>query len=221
MPKLWNLGEMTASVKLLLHSNTTQTNQAFIGPAGDLNQYYHEALNEVCEEELEEVQMVADRRHFFDHYQFVWPANQLTYTFPNNMGRDQMESLYDVTNNQPGTSMTINSTRDGGIFWKKHDTLQWMRDGPNEAKTIEVTYIAEHETMTLDADEPVLIPRKHRTLLVWGAAIYMRTYADEAAPKEWLRKREEKRARFKKTLTKGRPMQGGRTGIRRTQRLVG
>jgi hypothetical protein len=66
--------------------------------------------------------------------------------------------------------------------------------------------------MTEDLDEPILIPRRHRHLLIWSAAIILRTVADEEPPRMFLTRQRDLRERFHKSLSMGRPTQTGYPG---------
>jgi hypothetical protein len=210
--KAWNLSQLILRLRYLVNSNEGQSDQDFAGPSGDADRHFRDALNEAYIEEVTEAAQHADpARWLHATHTFTWEASEPTLTLPPAIDGKNLLGLQDITSSTPGTPLWIGAANT--IWWKDRTTLQWGSTGPASDTTILATYISEPQELVSGADEPVLIPRAHRHLLVWSAGCIMRSIADEDAPGSWMNKRDELREALWKDLSLGRPMDTGYPGI--------
>lgn len=208
----WNLVDLKDEVKFILNSNTGITDQAVTATAVDIDLHYRNAINEAYIDEVEEAMQIADIRNFITTTQVTWPASQLTLD-ARPMTELVVYRVEDVTDKDPGDLLWFERWTDGvALFWKDRHTIQWGSSGPSSARTIRFTHVAEPKELVEDYDEPSLIPRRYRHLIAWSAAIILRVVMDEMAPKPFLRRRDDIRARYHKSIGMGKPIQTGYPG---------
>lgn len=157
------------------------------------------ALNRRYESELLIAQQQGGATWFHVNQSVTWTGSTATLVLPAGLSKASLIELSDITDNDPGYPLP------GEVFWLDHRTLQWGENGPAADKTIRLTYLSRPVTMVNDADEPELIPPEFRMLLVWSAAVFLRTKADEGSPQEWRHELNEARLNFWKTISRGRP----------------
>lgn len=163
-------------------------------------------LNSAYMREVRQAKQNAGYAYFRNYFDFIWPANALTYDLGNQIAWQDFDSFYDITSSEPGYRLIVGDVPgQTDIWWQTPTILQWGTIGPGSERTLRVRYLAKAEKMLNDIDEPQLIPPEYRELLVWSAAVYLRTIADEMAPQAWLGKLEELQHDFWKGLSKGRP----------------
>ena len=183
-----------------LNFNDGQTDQDFT--TARLKQ----ALNLAYAREVYKAQQEGSKRYWKDYRDISWPASQVTLVLPASVARKNVIRIMDVTSSQLGNVLLFSENGlHGDVFWLNKTTLQWGVSGPGEAKTLRVFYIAAPVDMVDDSDEPTLVPDAFHELIVWSAACWCRTIADEEAPNAWLRAREDLQLDFWKYVSRGRP----------------
>ena len=196
-----NREQLRDEVAFLLNFNEDQADQDFT--TAQLNR----AIQYAYQDEVRQAKLEGQMRHFKKTTSVTWTASTPTLTVPSTLQGKALIALWDVTNADPGTRLIVrdNSYEGGDVFWLDNSTLQWGSDGPSSDTTVRFEYMAEPETLISDAEEPQLMPISHHWLIVWSAAIYLRTVADEGAPQAWLAKQREFRLGFWKWLSRGKP----------------
>ena len=189
-----NLLELRDDLEFCLNATSGQTHQDFT--TSRLNK----SLNRAYVRE-------GGRNWFLAQEEVVWTANQNTFVLPTHIRHRQMYEVWDVTSGDLGTRVHFGDNGlDGNIFWLDHKTLQWGTSGPGTDRTLRVQYYAEPEELIADSDEPTLIPVPFHELLVWSAAVWLRSIADEKPPEAWVMQREELRFGYYKHIARGRPV---------------
>ena len=201
-----DLGSIRNLVSYRVNFNTGQTDQDFRGPAAYANQRIDEAINEAYSDECMRGKIGGSRPWFKRIHSFTWGADATTLAIPEVLRDRDIEIMLDVTDTTPGVPVQVwDGVSEGSGFYRRDmDTWGWLPT-PTAARTLEATYIAEGVEMDQDGDIPDLIPLQHRWLLVWSAAILLKTIADESAPREWVKRQEALRYAFHKTLSLGQP----------------
>lgn len=218
MAKQWTLEELIADLQFKVAYNEGQTDQDFIGPSGDTDRHFRNAINEAYVDEIEEAAQQGDPRWFYVLANVTWPGGQQNLDVPDNLRGKTWVSTYDITTTEPGTPIWWSDWEDGATHrWRDRNTLQWGTAGPSSDKTLRITYQAEPEEMLDNGDEPELVPPRFRHLLAWSAAIKLRRIADEQVPQGWVIERNDIRERMLKFFTLRGPVQTGGPGIRNTE----
>src|SRR5690606_20470680 len=117
-------------------------------------------------------------------------------------------AVFDLSQGEPGSSFVVlNREQDGGdAWWLNYNTLHWRHiTGPDFERTLKFEYEAVAETLSADEDEPLYIPTQFHDLIVISAEHWLRTKADEEAPRSLQQELAEWRTEFWKFLSKGRP----------------
>jgi len=190
-----------------LEYDSTEPDQAFGGTTADPYKRIRDWLNEFYTETVNEVRLEAPKEGFEVTHQFTWEDGESTYTFSNEVAASKSLYLRDITNGEPGEELRISSTyRSGAIWWKNRTTLQhYNTTGWSADRTLVLHYLADAEELVDDAQVPVLIPYRHRYLLVWGTAWMARREVDEeAAPRSWEAKVHKMKQDYLLDLTQGR-----------------
>jgi hypothetical protein len=218
--KTWTLERLIDGTKRIVNQVDGLTDQAFTGPAGDLDLYFRDALNEAYDDEVEESKQNGDPRWFLAELQATWSSGVSTFTLPALVRGTRIERIADITSSYPGQELWVgDNPQRAQIHWRDRDTLWWGSSGPGSDRTILLTYCSDPETLEDPDDEPMLIANKFRHLLMWAAAMILVTMADQEAPSEWRRRRDDIRDRWQKFLMMGRPTQTGFVGVRLTDDL--
>lgn len=176
----------------ILDSNPLQSNPDF--PDARITK----AINAAYEEEVNRAKTETSILFFHLTNTFTWPADTQTIDItasPNSWLQYADTFLFqDITED-------ANRPRDFTPLWRDRTTLLWYHpDGPQSARTVRVTYLAVAEELSDDADVPLLIAPSHANLLAWSAAILLSEIADNQAPPNWYRRRDEIRFSWWKTL---------------------
>ncbi len=195
-----DLAELRDQLAFSLNHNDGQTDQDFSDARLNDN------INWAYRREVRGAKLEGVRSYFTKNDSFTWAADAVTQTLPLNLRRKQIVVFKDITSNDPGQKLTVSADgARGGVHWVDNNTLQWGTSGPGATKTIRAFYLADAEKLTDDADEPELIPEEMHELIVWSAAVYLRTVADEFAPPGWLAALTEARMDYHKYVSRGRP----------------
>ena len=195
-----NFKDMQNEVSELLNFNSSQTDQDFTTAQikGSINRAYARELRKARQE--------GSKRYFITTKTIAWPSGQVTLELPQSVRQRQIVQMTDITNSDPGYLIVFDDNGFlGDVHWKDRNTLQWGKDGPNEAKTIRVQYMPVAESMVADDDEPEFMAPDHHELIYYSAAIDLRQRADEMAPGAWVVERETLRMDFYKDCSRGRP----------------
>jgi hypothetical protein len=191
----------------LVNFNSTQTDQSFAGPTAETNRYIDWAINEAYREEIKLGRRNVSRDAFMKQYSFTWEADDASVTIPDEVKGKDILGIRDDTNQSPGRFLTfhkINSDIDG-VYVSDRDTWGWYPK-PSADRELVVFYLASPKNLNNADDEPDLLQEDDQDLLVWSAAILLRTAADDEAPSSWSRKQFDLRMSFWKGLASGRPM---------------
>lgn len=195
MAKKFDLGQLREKVGFILNFNEGQVDADFSAAQIDM------AINESYLDEVSAAIEEGDSRWFHHTQELIWPQGQRTLTLPDNIAGKNIVNI-----KSPDETKTL-SLQD-------HNRLAWDRiTPPSSTKTLTITYMPEPATLINDTDEPHLIPRRHRHLIAWAAAILLRQVADETSPKQWLIRQMTLRHRFWGDITRGRPIEGGAPSI--------
>lgn len=196
-----NRGQLREELSFLLNFNEGQADQDF--STTRLNK----AIQWAYEDEVRQAKLEGQTRWFRKVKTFIWAADDIRMELPQGLHKKMLQQLWDITSNDPGTPIIVreNGYSGGDIFWYDNKQLQWGENGPNSDVTIQADYLAECEQLTDDGDEPDLIPNEYHKLIVWSAAVFLRTVADEAPPASWQRELQMLRLGFWKVLSRGRP----------------
>ncbi len=175
----WNKGELVAEIPRVLNSTPTTVGANYT--AAELLV----SLNQVYSDIVEEAKQSAAAEHFIARSQIVWPANQNILELNDNLVGKEIRVVYDITDSQRPTILDIgNNPVEADIYWISPTALKWY-NGPSAEKTLLFEVYTCADEMVEDDDEPVLIPRQFRNVLVWGTAIYQRDIQDERTPGPW------------------------------------
>lgn len=204
---------MTYNVKWLLDRiaerlefDATEPDQAFGGTTADPWKRMRDWLNEFYTQLINEVSLECPKSYLEVVHAFTWESGNQNYTLPKEVAWSRSLNLMDVTSGSPGNEILVfPSYRNGGVFWSTKDTLTipsstgWPQD-----KSMEWHYLADAEELVDDAQEVVLVPYRHRHLLVWGAALMAREEVDEGAvPQQWYMKVDRLRENYFLDLSQG------------------
>ena len=191
MAKKFDLGQLREKVAFILNFNEGQVDADFSSAQIDM------AINESYLDEVSAAIEEGDSRWFHHTQEIIWPQGQRTLTLPDNIAGKNIVNI-----------KCADETKT--LSLQDHNKLAWDRiNAPTSTKTLTVTYMPEPATLISDTDEPYLIPRRHRHLLAWAAAILLRQVADETSPKQWMMRQMTLRHRFWADITRGRPIEGG------------
>ena len=191
---------MQDEVSELLNFNSSQTDLDFTIAQ------VKKAINRAYAREFRKARQEGIRQWFIAVAQFTWSSGDVTFALPASVKKNQITQVLDITNNDPGYVLVFDDSGFlGDVHWKDRGTLQWGANGPGEDKTLRIEYMPEPGEMSVDDDEPTLIPVGHHELIFFSAAIDLRTRADEVAPQMWLMEREDLRIDFYKDVSRGRP----------------
>ncbi len=185
---------------LIDNANPTQTDARWP------RETYKKALNQAYQDELD-LGIENGLGVFFRRYvDFTWPASQPNLSAPATLRGRLIEQIADITNNTPGAPLAFSFFGEGGgIYWLDNETLRWENNGPGSARTLRAHYMPAADTLVNDTDIPSLIPTQHHSLLAWSAVAWLRTIATQGIPTKMEEKLSEKRGRFWKMMTRGRP----------------
>lgn len=212
----WNLADLVKELQFIINANTGITDQAVTATSQDIDLHYRNAINEAYADEVEEAMQASDIRNFMTISKRTWPASQVTLDV-SPLSEFVLFKAEDITDRDPGEALYINTwTARSTIFWKDRETLQWGANGPPSEKTIRFTHVEEPAQMLNDSDKPTMIPRRFRHLIAWSAAIILRIVMDDVATPPFVKRRNDIRMRFHKSLAMGKPIQTGYHGITNT-----
>lgn len=201
-----NLAWLRSHVAQVLNTQPGDPDQAYVGPDEDPWSVIDDAINESYTDELAEAIDNTDEDLFRESETITWPISQRTLELPewtDNVLR--IVRIDDETNEVPGSMLWILSRAayfEPTISWLDRRTLQWGTSGPEETKTLRLHYIPMANEMSLPTDTPRYIHYGFRRLLVWGAAVIVRTSVHENAPGSWIQRRDELRERYHQMLWK-------------------
>lgn len=197
-----NRQDLRSELSFLLNFSETSADQDF--STTRLNK----ALQWVYEDEVRQAKLEGLSRRFRKTTTFVWPASQVRLELPQAVHQKNVQAFWDITNSDPGYRIIVRETNlDGGdAYWFDNKTLQWGSVGPASTLTIRAEFLASAEFLAGDQDEPQLIPPDYHKLIVWGAAVLLRSIADEQPPEFWAMKHKELQHDFWKFLSRGQPI---------------
>jgi hypothetical protein len=140
---------------------------------------------------------------------FTWTADATTMEIPDEMLGKQILRISDDTDTSPGPVLRIwDEANDGsGFYTYDHDTWGWY-PAPSSDRSLVITYVADCKYLREATDEPDLIPRRHRDLIIWSAAIWLHQVAPVTNTKTlglWLGRQDELRFDYHKELARGSP----------------
>lgn len=192
-------------VARLLDFDSTQADQAYAGGTNDVWSTIDAALTRAYTKIVNETKLEVPHAHFKMNLSITWPASQQTYVLPDDIATANLLSFWDVTDSDMGIKMFIYDTPVGvSLYWKDYKTIQWGTEGPPSARTLKLDYIANPEELNTPAQVPVLVPYRHRHLLMWEGAIQARLEADEDnIPRLWLSEAGQCMQRYIVDLSKG------------------
>ena len=198
MAKKFDLGQLREKVAFILNFNEGQVDADFSNAQIDM------AINESYLDEVSAAMEEGDSRWFHHTQELIWPQGQRTLTLPDSIAGKNIINIKCTS-------------EDKTIYLQDYNRLAWDKVTPPSAtKNLTVSYMPEPSTLINDTDEPHLIPRRHRHLIAWAAAILLRQIADETSPKQWMMRQMTLRHRFWADITKGRPIEGGTPTITQT-----
>lgn len=203
-----NLLELRDRLSWMIDFNATQTDQDFRGPSGDANRRVNDEINLAYRREVEEAKKVREM-HFKRKHSFTWTANASTLDIPEGLKDCRIFRIRDNTDVNPGPILSVWDEGDdgNGFYVYDNDTWGWY-PAPSSARTLVAEYLAESGWLKADADEPALIPRRHRELIVLSAAINMHMVApitDTKTFKDWQNRLYELRFAWHKEVARGSP----------------
>lgn len=217
----YNLTWLREKVQDKVNFDTSAADQDFTGPASEPNRLLDDAINEAYQVEVTEAQLEVGIDWLRESISVTWPASQVNLDLRDILGNEnhQIIEIFDETDTTDGVSIWVNqSTVHSEIRWRDRHTLQWGTSGPSAATTLRISYVATAEVLNTALAEPTLIPAQYLWLVVWSACCILRDMADEAAPKRWLKQRDEWRERFHLALAQGKIMRPGTPTIRDNSR---
>jgi hypothetical protein len=195
-----DFGTLQNRLAFILNFNDGQTDQDF--SAARLKQ----ALNFAYNREIQRAVLEGSKRYWKRAVDISWPADQVTLPLPSTVKKKAIYRIQDVTDDSIGAALIFSDYGlTGDVFWKDHNTLQWGVSGPGSARTLRVFYVADTVDMVSDGDEPELMPEPFHEVILWSAACWLRTIADEAPPQAWLMQLNELRMDLWKYVSMGRP----------------
>ena len=195
-----NFDELQDRVGFVLNFNDGQADQDFT--AARIKQ----AINYAYNREIQKAMLEGSRRFFRATQDVTWAASSVTLTLPAGVAKKALIRIADVTSDAIGAQLLFSENGlTGDVFFKDRSTLQWGTSGPSSAKTLRFVYYETPLDMIDDDDEPDIMPEAFHELLVWSAAIWLRTVGDESAPTEWRRELMELQIDFYKHVSLGRP----------------
>jgi hypothetical protein len=191
MAKKFDLSQIREKVAFILNFNEGQLDSDFSKAQIDM------AINESYLDEVSAAIEEGDRRWFHHTQDIIWPEKQRVLTLPDSIAGKNIINIKCENTSQP-------------VKLEDYNRLAWSRiTGPTKTKTLSVTYMPEPSSLINDSDEPYLVPRRHRHVIAWAAAILLRQVADEVAPQQWVIRHQQIRLRFWSDITRGRPIEGG------------
>lgn len=201
-----DLAWLISRLKWVVNFNDGQVNQDFAGTSTDPNLHWREALNEAYKNIVRRAQKVTQKAHWRVSQDVTWPRGVTTITLPFDLESKQVQRIRDVTNEEDGVELDIaDSPQDAEIWRLDRNRVQWSTSGPGYDTTLRFEYLAVAEDLLVDNQEPRLIPEDLRMLLVWEAAIFLRTVADEKAPASWVATRDDLQKSFHAAISRGWP----------------
>lgn len=215
---LRNLAWHRQKVSRIVNFNDGQPDQDFVGDSindsfGRIDDAINECAGNVRNFLLNNVGQVPLERTVSD----TWPSGSVTHTL--NVDPADIISIYDVTNDAVGQPLyTQNKVYNTLIFWKDGRTLQWGTAGPGSALTLQITYVMNAGELNEPMQEFEFLPYAHRHVINWGAAVLLRTMADESAPQNWTQHYDTLLEDLEMHLSKGQPMETGRPRIQNRRR---
>lgn len=199
-----NVDWLISRLKWVVNFNDGQVNQDFAGPSTDANLHWREALNEAYKTVVHNAQKVTSRHNWRKCQDVVWPVSTTTLTIPYDLAQAQVQRIRDITSEEDGTAIFIGNSPGESELWRlDKDTLQWGVAGPAAETTLRFEYLARAEELTSGNQEPELIPADYRMLIVWEAAIFLRSIADERTPKAWVDARDAMQKTYNKSISQG------------------
>jgi hypothetical protein len=210
-----------ATLKWVLNNDGGQPMQAFQGPVGDANYLFRMALNEAYNQIILEAVQLGKFTNFHFTETFTWVGSEKTWQLPVVLVGAQWLRAEDITDSDDGDVLDIgDSPNQSEIWFKDMDTLQWGTTGAPRDTAIRVTYLPHAESLEVGAQEPLLIPSQFRWLLVWRAAMLMRSVSNESVPKAWANEFAQLKEIYYKWLSKGRLSHSNPSTIRNTDSLI-
>ena len=203
----YNTGWLIDRLKFLLHAVDSAPDTDFDGPSGNTNKWYLDALSQAYEDEINDAVEEVGWRRFKRVHTFTWPASQLRLVLPAEIKDRAHLELRDITSSSEGDLLLIGDANySGTVFFYDANTLEYPTAGPSAAMSLKMEYVASASELKKNTDEPDLIPKQFRRLLIWSAGIVARDILDEEAPSKWVQRRDEMRANFHSFLAKGSPL---------------
>jgi hypothetical protein len=195
-----NFKEMQDRLAFILNAHSNQVDQDFTVAR------YKQALNYAYNREVQKAMLEGVKEYWKEQQTISWPANQQTLSLPANIKKKTILRIHDVTHNDIGEQLYFDKYGlTDTVFFKDTSTLQWGTVGPNEAKTLRVYYLAYPEELVTDDDEPSLVPEAFQEVIIWAAAVWMKSIVDDSAPDSWQQQLFELRQDFWKYVSMGRP----------------
>lgn len=211
----YNVQWLLDEIARLLDFDSTATNQAYHGGSADPWWRVRAGLNRAYTKVVNDAKLECPHDYFKGVYRCTWPSGDVTYTLPEQVYNSNMLTIFDVTNSEYGIELVVSDrSRDGGVHWDDYRTLRWSTAGPSQDTNLKFEYLMDAETLTHDAQVPLLVPYRHRHMLVWGGAIECRVELDEdTVPQSWANQAEAGRVGYIMDLSKGRLQTGNRSRI--------
>ena len=152
---------------------------------------------------VEKAKLQSSRNLWVTFVDITWPASTLRFTLPTEIHGKVYIATLDVTGGEPGVRFDAGPD----FTWAGTHVWQWPGTaGPGAAKTIRVFYEAVAESLISDESVPVLVPPQYHWLIVWQAALLMRTLADDRVPTGWREEYNEMFLDYLKHVSRGRPL---------------
>ena len=190
-----NFGELLTELKDLLNFDSAQTHQDFT------DTQLKSALNRAYLREIRKARQQGLDEYFLDTTTFTWTSGEQTYALVDPLNKASILQLRDVTDSEYAQNMAFTES----FRWLDRNTLEWLPDGPSSDRTIRAFFSELPVDMVSNNEEPDLIPREFREVLVYSAAVELRLRADEEAPRSWEGFLDDVRADYWKHLSLGRP----------------
>lgn len=205
MSETRDLNWAITNLKWVLNNDGGQPMQAFQGPSGDADYIFRQMINEAYNQIILEAVQLGKFTNFHFTETLTWPSAQILLTIPSELSGAQILNARDITDSDDGDQLDIGDIPEQSEIWfKDMDTLQWGTQGAPRDTTIRITYLPHAEYLEVLGQEPKLIPRQFRWILVWRAALIMRAVSIESAPKIWGEELSKLMEIYHKWLSKGR-----------------
>jgi hypothetical protein len=183
----------------LVNFNIDEPDEDFEGTTDNAWEEIDDALNEAVDTEYAELTLNIDPLRLSINLQYEWPIAETTFTLPSALTESAIQHVYDVTDGYPGTLLWVMNRGvqyEPAIFPESRNVWRWGSEGPGSTRTLQFTLVPPGPELVKASDEPHLVPRQFRRLLVWSAACILRMRAEDDAPVQWLDARDRFRERL-------------------------